>query len=439
MWLPLSKMLFKPITLAICRTGVALALRGEKPQLLTNAAFEWKDTSQLSEILADSENVIKNQNVKVVLSNTFARYLVLPWQDGVLMQADWQAIAQHEFRKQFGAIADDWLVGVSLGKHGQTVLAAAMDNKLYAQLQASSEQLAFKIEAIEPLLITLLNRNSASTWTLLAEPQRLVLCTSADGEWKQVLVDSPPLGQEYAHAEKLIQRSLLQLETTAQPSKIATFVSAALTKIWQDNIGSRQKLMLPLSSAQSHATWMAGLSLNKQTQKVQLYFARKSQTKTKLGDVILLLAAISVAAFLWINYQQTQAKISTLEQQAAANLMARPIVKPDAAVADKLKIALQVQQQLNLPWMPMLAALEEVKKANPNIEFINISPNKNRSEIKLNGEATAFADITQLLNDLRANAAFSDAALVNQHLEQDADKPKSQIIYVFEINLGWRV
>ncbi len=434
MWLPWSK----TSTLALSNTGIALSIRGEKPQLITDATFEWKDANQLAEILAQSKSVLKNQQVNFVLSNTFVRYLVMPWQDGVLTQADWQAIAQHEFRKQFGATANDWLVRVSLGKHGQTVLAAAIDNKLYAQLQTSAEQLGFNVRVVEPLLMRVLNQNKLNNWVLIAEPQRLLLCQTHDDEWQQVVVDSPPAGQEFQHAEQLIQRSLLQLEASAQPSKIGSFVSKALSKTWQDNIGSRQKLMIPLSGAQPHAVWMAGFSAQNKAQKIQLDFAGKTETKTKLGDLILLLGALSLAAFLWISYQQTQAKINVLQQTeiGAENLSS---TKVDPAVQEQLKLSQQAQQQLNLPWMPMLAALEMVKKTNPNIQLLNISPNKNRAEIKLSGEAATFADITHLIDDLRTNAAFSDAVLVSQHLEQDTDRPKSQIIYVFEINVRWRV
>jgi hypothetical protein len=431
-------------TLAVCSSGVALSLHGEKPRLLTDATFEWKDSNQLAQILAQSESTLKNQSVNVILSNTFVRYLVLPWQDGVLTQMDWQAIAQHAFRKQFGAAANDWLVRVSLEKYGQTVLAAAIDNSFYAQLQISAEALNFSIGAVEPLLMRVLNQNKPNTWALIAEPERLVLCQMQDSEWRQVLVDSPPAGQEFQHAEQLIQRSLLQLEASAQPSKIGSFVSKALSKIWQDNIGSRQKLMMPLSGAQPHAVWMAGFSAQNKAQKIQLDFADKAQTKTKLGDLILLLGALFLAAFLWISYQQTQAKIDALQQtemdvERYSGVEGRSGARVDSVVQEQLKLSQQAQQQLNLPWMPMLAALEAVKKANSNIQLLNISPNKNRAEIKLSGEAATFADITHLIDDLRTNAAFSDAVLVSQHLEQDADRPKSSAIYVFEINVGWRV
>jgi Cu/Ag efflux protein CusF len=427
--------------LAISNTGIAFCQGGKHSQLLTDATFRWKDANQLAEILFYNKNIFKNKQVNVVLSNTFVRYLILPWQEEVLTQTEWQAIAQHAFRKAFGAIANDWLTRVHFAQYGQTVLVAAIDNSLYTQLQHSAAQIGFDLVALEPLLTCIFNQDNNNIWTLIAEPQRLMLCQIRNGEWMQIAVDSPPAGQEYQKGEQLIQRSFLQLDTVNQPSKITTYVSAALSQGWQDKIGSRQKLMTPFTGVQAHALWMANLPVsNKRAQNLQLDFASKVQASTQFVDLILLVTALTLAVFLWVSYQQTQLKINTLQQQYAANQNINSTVKPDPVTEEKLMLAHQTLQQLNLPWMPMLTALEMVKKANPNIALLNISPNKNRAEIKLIGEATDFADITRLLNGLRINEAFNDAVLVSQHLEQeDTKNGQKKLIYVFEMNVGWRI
>ena len=439
MWRHLSKLLSRPSTLAISHTGIAFCQGGKKTQLLTDTTFRWIDANQLAEILASNKDIVKNQQVNVVLSNTFVRYLILPWQDGVLTQADWQAIAQHAFRKAFGVIANDWLTHVHFSRYGQTVLAAAIDKSLYVQLQRSAKQIGFDLVALESLLTRVFNQDNKNSWTLIAEPQRLMLCQIRNGEWLQTVMDSPLAGQEYQKAEQLIQRSILQLETANQPSKVSTYVSASLSQGWQDEMGSIQKLMTPFTSVQAHALWMANLPVsNKRAQNRQLDFT--SKTKAQLISLIFFVATLTLATFLWLSYQQTQLKIDILQQQRVANINANATDKPDPVIEEKLMLAHQTQQQLNLPWMPMLTALEMVKKANPNIALLNISPNKNRAEIKLIGEATDFADITRLLNDLRINTAFNDAVLVSQHLEQeDAKNGQKKLIYVFEMNVGWRI
>ena len=175
-------------------------------------------------------------------------------------------------------------------------------------------------------------------------------------------------------------------------------------------------------------------------QKIQLNFVGGRQNRASWWDLVLLLAVIVLTGFLLNCYQETKTQINLLQQKTEANPELVPRVALDLALEGSLKYAQQVQQQLNLPWMSMLTALEEVKKSNPNIHLLGIGPIKDRAEIKLNGEAMKFTDITHFLDELRANKVFSDAALVSQHLEQD-DSIKSQdkLIYVFEIKLDWRL
>lgn len=442
-----STLLGKHGTLAISAHGIALRQFNKPAQLLTGPTFQWTDANQLNDVLTLHQQLLKNQTLNIVLSNAFVRFLVLPWQDGVFTQQDWQAIAQHEFRKQFGVIANNWRITVSLHGYGQTVLAAAIDESLCAQLYSSAQQLQFDIAAITPLLMVLSNTHSASqqahtdhTWLLMAEPARLTLCQFSQGNWQQVLADVPLAGLEYQHAEQLINRSLLYVDANNQPSKIATYVSASLNKTWRDDIGSRLKLMTHTTSTQPHAMWMAGLKFTASVSvfsahKINLNFASNAQPKASLWAWLGLLVGLVLLALLLLQYQAAQVNIQQLEALSSQNAIAPMRTIVDPLLDDQLKFAAIAQQQLNLPWLPMLAALEAVKAENPNIELLNISPNKSRAEIKLTGEAEVFSDITKLLDDLRINPAFTDAVLLNQHLEQD----KSKLLYVFEINIGWRI
>ena len=156
---------------------------------------------------------------------------------------------------------------------------------------------------------------------------------------------------------------------------------------------------------------------------------------------LLLLSSLFALLTLWQQYQQLKiaadaAQASLINQQTQPlNAAALTNQKNQQVnVQQEIQSLLNLQKNLNTPWLAMLAALENIKSQNPHIELTNISPNKDRAEIKLKGEAAAFSDITQLLNDLRTNPAFNDAVLLSQHVEQDA----ANLIYVFELNIGWR-
>jgi hypothetical protein len=425
--------LFKAsFTLALTQQGLALRQTGANPQMLSDSDFK---LSELSSVLAAHAHLIKGKSLQVVLSNTFVRYLVLPWRDGIYRQQDWQAIAQHAFRQQYGAIADDWRIKVRLQAYGNNVLAAAIDETLCEQLEACAKQLNFSINSITPLLFLLSEHENA--WMLVAEPARLTLCQIKQGNWQQVLVDVPAQNQEYQQAEQLISRSLMHVSTTEQPNKIATYVSAGLNKHWRDDISSRQKLMQPVSSAMPHAAWLASLAVPANA----LNFASKPYQRPSLWAWLLLLSSLFALLTLWQQYQHIKADVDKAQirliSQQTQPLDAKALTnqKTQQLNAQQESRSLnKVQKNLNTPWLAMLGALEAVKSNNPPISITNISPNKDRAEIKLKGEAAAFSEITQFLNDSRTNPAFYDAVLLSQHVEQDA----ANLIYVFELNIGWR-
>ena len=128
-------------TLALSQQGIALQQAGASAQMLSDREFKLSD---LDTVLAANAPLMKDKTLQVVLSNTFVRYLVLPWRDGVYRQQDWQAVAQHAFRQQYGAVADNWRIKVRLLAYGENVLAAAIDETLCEQLDACAKQFNFK-------------------------------------------------------------------------------------------------------------------------------------------------------------------------------------------------------------------------------------------------------------------------------------------------------
>jgi len=431
----------KQSTLAISHQGIALKHADGQSQLLTDNKFAWTNIAELAEILRAHQSLLKHQHVRVLLSNTLIRYLVLAWQNEVFARNDWQSIAQHEFRKQYGATADVWKVSVSFSNYGQSIIAAAMDESLFAQLEASAKALNFTITSVQPLLMALLNTTvePIRDWVFIAEPERILLCRSNNTEWQQIVIDSPPTGLEYQHAEQLINRNLLQVATNEQPRKVNSYVSAALHKAWEHTDSKLQKIMLISNSSQAHALWMAELPFNKKSPKINLNFAENAQLNNSSWTWGILAIALLAMTLLYMQYQDTSKKISEqislAENKAQSEGSRKHSLAAAPAMLDKLKLSQQTQQQLDLPWMQMLKALETVKTANPNIAILSISPNKNRAEIKLTGQTAEFSDITLFLDALRTNSSFTDAVLISQHLADD----QAKLLYVFEVNLGWRV
>jgi hypothetical protein len=419
------------LTLAIAADGIALKTTDGQTHVLSSADLDWRHPHQLKQIIDAHQALFQQQTLNVVLSNTLVRYCVLPWQDGVHQESDWQAIAQHAFRTQYGATVNQWQVAVQLGAYGHAILAAAIDQTLIDDLNVCAAQHAFRLQNVTPLLSLLRSAfpHDARDWVLVAEPARLVLCQFKLGEWWQVQVDIPALGQEYAQAEQLIARSLLYVKSNEQPSKIASYIAPSLNALWKNDTPYTQKRMLNSPVKTGHAAWMASLPISHQT----LNFASNLRPQAGVLSWLACLIATGIFALLAWQYQQAnQAKQALVAQ--ANNVYLQPTRHaPNPQLETQLALAQQTQKQLNTPWMPMFSALEKVNQQNPEVAIVQISPNPSRGEIKIKAETKAFKHITAYLESLRQHSAFGDAALTSQHLEQE----NAQLIYVFEVKAVW--
>lgn len=177
--------------------------------------------------LAQEAPALGLRRVRILLSNHWLRYAVLSWQVGIYSNADWCALAMHQFRQQYGATAEGWDLRVSLQGYGQPAVACALDAGLIAQLTAIARSAGWTLLSIEPALMAVFNRHRARLaqshhWLLMAEPQRLVLAQLGAGSWQHFYVDSPLAGEEAASAQRLIGQAL-HLRGATAPTAIACF------------------------------------------------------------------------------------------------------------------------------------------------------------------------------------------------------------------------
>jgi hypothetical protein len=154
---------------------------------------------------------------------------------------------------------------------------------------------------------------------------------------------------------------------------------------------------------------------------------------------LLLLAALLLAAGVVRAYQQLQSQLQ-IKQAATENVTVQKPALSNPQLDETLNYAWATQQNLNFPWLKTLSAIEAVKAQHANIDLLSVTPNKAKAEIMLTGEAKSFDEITQLLNDLKANPTFTDAVLVNQRLVEELQKgaKKGVLIYTFSLKLNWQ-
>ncbi len=169
-------------------------------------------------------------------------------------------------------------------------------------------------------------------------------------------------------------------------------------------------------------------------QKPNFNFVTHSVLKKSSIDFILVALAILLAAILFIVYQFKLSAFNDLQAKKDAQpvIRTKPINPQFAEHLQHFKIA---QHTLNVPWMETFNALELVKQAHPNVQFLSVEPNLNRNEIKIKVKAEAFDEVTALLESLRKSPLFNEAELVSQHIETTDE----EVVTVFDIHLGWKI
>lgn len=228
-------------TIALAADGIAICENGKSPKMLASADTRYESRAALVNALQSVTSHITAKRVRFVVSNHFVRYGVLPWQTGITARQDWLALAQHDYRKRFGAIADQWQLCVSFNGYGKTVVTSAIDQALVDDLRALAESNSWKITSIEPLLMRILTtkkttgiQRKQNSWLVVAEPERVLLCETNQQEWQRFTLISPPSGQEAIQTTQQIMRSIqskmpLDTKTTQQkPTEVIAFLAPSL-------------------------------------------------------------------------------------------------------------------------------------------------------------------------------------------------------------------
>lgn len=254
---------YKTSTIALGANGIALKEKGVPPKTLLHRDLCDQTVNNVIDALLTVSNQIQTQSVRFIVSNHFVRYAVIPWKEGITTRQEWVAFAEHAFRKSYGNVAEQWTVRVALNRYGQSVVASALDHTLVDALQALSLENNWKISAIEPFFMTVLNRTglqSENTWVLLGEPERVILAQHHRGEWKNFTMINPPSGMEAEQSKQLLLRALSQLKTDARPKQVFTYFAPNLAnEIRIDGLNIQSKKMGEDQEKNNSALWMVGI------------------------------------------------------------------------------------------------------------------------------------------------------------------------------------
>jgi len=184
-----------PNSLALLRVSGGVRPRViEKRTIACDPAFgaqPWHGAAAALGKLAE-ETRDANAEVTVVLSNHFARFILVPWSEGLGNAEEQTAFVRYCFAKVHGERSKDWDLRLSPTPAGSARIASAVDSSLVQAVRAAFPAAArAKLVSLQPYLMSAFNRwrkdvKGERAWFLLVEPQRACLARIESGRWSAV-------------------------------------------------------------------------------------------------------------------------------------------------------------------------------------------------------------------------------------------------------------
>ncbi len=211
----------------------------------SNGEPSW--TAAISALKSELPKLVQRKTVaRIILSNHFVHYTLVPWSDTLNSATEEDAYARHCFKQLYGTDAENWELRLSPNRAEQPQIASAVDKRLLVSLRDTFAQQGIKIKSIKPRLMAAYNNcrqalNMSSGWLVLYEAGSLCLAMLKDGNWRSVRTIR--LGQDWRSTLLMVLERESYLTEPALASN-AVFLwapeidEAALPKFdkWQINI-----------------------------------------------------------------------------------------------------------------------------------------------------------------------------------------------------------
>ena len=165
-------------------------------------------------------------HVVVVLSNQYARWLALPWQNEIRSRADKQAYYHHGLQQAFGHDMQGWHISDHPGGFGQHTLLNALPEALIARLQTIFAEYrlppgmivaAWLLAANQALHMLQRRKNRPDGWVICRESSSLTLACLIQGEWQHIRYVPVDMHWRQTLHQLLLREQVISPERAALP------------------------------------------------------------------------------------------------------------------------------------------------------------------------------------------------------------------------------
>ena len=100
----------------------------------------------------------RGASLRIILSNHFVRYVLVPWSDDLSNEKEHLVLARRHFAVTHGPVAKNWAIRMSLDRPGESHVASALDESLMSRLTLAAAASHTRLVSVEPLLMASFNR-----------------------------------------------------------------------------------------------------------------------------------------------------------------------------------------------------------------------------------------------------------------------------------------
>jgi hypothetical protein len=194
------RVVLAPGQLSLVHLGWTLTRRGLVPRIkakhLADCVSSTSDgaawDAAIRTLDAELPRLLPRRTVaKVILSNHFTRYVMVPWSEALSNATEEMAYARHCFRQLYGANAEHWEVRLNSLHAGLPQLASAVDTGLLAALRDIFKHNGVMLESVQPQLMAAYNNSrdtlhKRSAWFVMHEHGSLCLALLQQGRFIRV-------------------------------------------------------------------------------------------------------------------------------------------------------------------------------------------------------------------------------------------------------------
>jgi hypothetical protein len=169
----------------------------------------------------------KNAEATLIISNHYTRFLLLPWNDVSLTEAEQFSLLQHRFDEVYGETSASWELRLHTGSFGSASLASGIEQDFLTQVKSVFGTSSLRLKSVQPYLMAAFNAcrkqlGNEKTWLAVVEEGVFCVALIHGGQWQRIRsrqIESDWLEEVLVS----IEREMMLDETGGESSKVLVY------------------------------------------------------------------------------------------------------------------------------------------------------------------------------------------------------------------------